>query len=48
MSTLQHEAYGSDVEEEKMRRVVNKNKAMRMANAEMKKISEVFFSKDID
>ena len=32
MSTLQHEAHGSDVEEEKRRRVVNKNfKAMRMA-----------------
>ena len=35
---LQHEAHGSDVEEEKRRRVVNKNfKAMRMANAETKK-----------
>ena len=35
VSTLQHEAHGSDVEEEKRRRVVNKNlKAMRMANAE--------------
>ena len=38
MSTLQHEAHGSDVEEEKRRRVVNKNfKAMRMANAEKKR-----------
>ena len=38
MSTLQHEAHGSDVEEEKRGRVVNKNfKAMRMANAETKK-----------
>ena len=38
MTTLQHEAHGSDVEEEKRRRVVNKNfKAMRMANAETKK-----------
>ena len=38
MSTLQHEAHGSDVEEEKRRRVVNKNfKAMRMADAETKK-----------
>ena len=36
--SLQHEAHGSDVEEEKRRRVVNKNfKAMRMANAEKKK-----------
>ena len=49
MSTLQHEAHGSDVEEEKRRRVVNKNfNAMRMANAETKKISEVVFSKDMD
>ena len=38
MSTLQHEAHGSDVEEEKRGRVVNKNfKAMRMANAETTK-----------
>ena len=38
VSTLQHEAHGSDVEEEKRRRLVNKNfKAMRMANAETKK-----------
>ena len=42
MSTLQHEAHGSDVEEEKRGRVVNKNfKAMRMANTETKKTSEV-------
>ena len=38
VSTLQHEAHGSDVEEEKRRRVVNKNfKTMRLANAETKK-----------
>ena len=44
MSTLQHEAHGSDVEEEKRRRVVNKNfKAMRMANAETKKNNRRFF-----
>ena len=43
MSTLQHEAHGSDVEEEKRRRVVNKNsKAMRMANAETKKNNRRF------
>ena len=35
VSTLQHEAHGSDVEEEKRRRVVYKN--LRMANAETKK-----------
>ena len=38
VSTLQHEAHGSDVEEEKRRRVVNKNlKALRRANAETKR-----------
>ena len=43
VSTLQHEAHGSDVEEEKRRRVVNKNfKAMRMANAETKKNNRRF------
>ena len=43
MSTLQHEAHGSDVEEEKRGRVVNKNfKATRMANAETKKNNRRF------
>ena len=40
MSTLQHEAHGSDVEEEKRRRVVYKN--LRMANAETKKNNRRF------
>ena len=43
VSTLQHEAHGSDVEEEKRGRIVNKNfKAMRMANAETKKNNRRF------